>query len=90
VQHTNSMLTLLRENVHFEYRATFQNTHVVEIQGLIGVLLLQGVKHDDHLASSELFDIQLGAPAYMAAMSERRFCFLLRCLRFDNKQTRRV
>jgi len=90
VQHTNSMLTLLRENVHAKYRATFQNTDVVEIQGLIGVLLLQGVKHDNHLASSELFDIQLGAPAYRAAMSERRFCFLLRCLRFDNKQTRTV
>jgi len=88
VRHTNSMLTLLRENVHAKYRTTFQNTDVVEMQGLIGVLLLQGVKHDNHLASSELFDIQLGAPAYRAAMSERRFCFLLRCLCFDNKQTR--
>ena len=51
VRHTKSMLTLLRENVHAKYTATFQNTDVVEIQGLIGVLLLQGVKHDNHLAS---------------------------------------
>ena len=87
VQHTNDILTILRENVRRKHQATFQNTDVLEMQGLIGVLLLQGVKHENHLATVEIFDVELGAPAYRAAMSERRFCFLLRCLRFGNSQT---
>jgi len=33
VQHTNSMLTLLRENVHAKYRAKFQNTALLKYKG---------------------------------------------------------
>ena len=39
---------------------------------------------------SDVFDTELGAHAHRAAMSERRFCFLLRYLRFDNEEARAV
>jgi len=88
VQHTNTVLTLLRENVKSKRNLTLQNTDVLEMQGLIAVLLLQGVRHENNLASAEIFDTELSAPPYRAVMSEKRFCLLLRCLRFHDRQTR--
>ncbi|XP_068240209.1 piggyBac transposable element-derived protein 4-like [Palaemon carinicauda] len=35
-----------------------------------------------------MFSPKTGPPIYRAAMSEDRFCFLLSCLRFDDKDTR--
>lgn len=54
------------------------------MRALIGVLIQAGAKQDNHRTLEEMFSNQHGAPLYRAAMSERRFNFLLRCIRFDD------
>ena len=59
-----------------------------EILALIGILLLSGVNKDNHAATEEMFKPTMGIPAYRSGLSERRFCFLLRCIGFDDRATR--
>lgn len=59
-------------------------TSVDELKALIGVLIQSGAKQDCHHTLEEMFSPQHGAPLYRATMSEKRFSFLLRCLRFDD------
>lgn len=59
-----------------------------EIRALLGLLIFSGGRRDCHLTAREMFSPKTGPPIYRAAMSEERFCFLLSCLRFDDKDTR--
>ena len=63
-------------------------TEADEIRALIGLLIFSGGQRDNHLTTREMFSPKTGPPIYRAAMSEDRFCFLLSCLRFDDKDTR--
>uniref|UniRef100_A0A6A7FSW8 Transposase n=1 Tax=Hirondellea gigas TaxID=1518452 RepID=A0A6A7FSW8_9CRUS len=58
-----------------------------EVRALLGVLIFSGAQRDNHLTPAEMWSAT-GPAIYRAAMSERRFCHLLRCLRFDNLATR--
>lgn len=59
-------------------------TSVTEMRALIGVLIQAGAKQDNHRTVEEMFSYQHGAPLYRAVLSERRFNFSLRCVRFDD------
>lgn len=63
---------------------TVRQTSITEMRALIGVLIQAGAKQDNKRTVQEMFSNQHGAPLYRAAMSERRFSFLLRCIRFDD------
>lgn len=61
------------------------NTDVLEIQALFGLLYLSGRRKDNHLAVEDMFS---GSSEYKCIMSEMRFKFLLICIRFDDKNIR--
>jgi len=85
---TNACIRIIRDRVKQHAKATFKDTCEEEILALIGVLLLSGVNKDNHVATEEMFKPTMGIPAYRSGFSERRFCFLLRCIGFDDRATR--
>ena len=74
-----SIVTQLQEVSH---------TCIEEIKALLGLLIFSGCRKDNHLHTQEMFNSLTGQPLYRAGMSERRFSFLIRCLRFDDRSTR--
>lgn len=61
-----------------------------EILALVGTLYLIGLKQSSHTNVSELWTTDgTGVPLLRCIMSSRRFLFLLRCLRFDDRSTRK-
>ncbi|XP_066984701.1 piggyBac transposable element-derived protein 4-like [Macrobrachium rosenbergii] len=68
--------------------ATVDKAMYNELSALIGILIFSGAKGDNDVTTKEMFSSKYGPALYRAAMSERRFCFLLRCLRFDDHATR--
>ncbi|XP_042217412.1 uncharacterized protein LOC121863017 [Homarus americanus] len=88
VIHTNSAISAISEKVSTK-NATVEETSVDEIKALIGILIFSGCRRDNHLSTAEMWNTQVGSPLYQAAMSERRFSFLLECLCFDEAATRR-
>ena len=87
MHHTNSQISLLAP----KFKARKATTELVtwnEIKALIGVLIMSGARKDNHVTTSEMWSQYFGAPLYRAAMSERHFCFLIRCLCFDDRETR--
>lgn len=68
--------------------ATVDKATYNELSALIGILIFSGAKGDNDVTTKEMFSSKYGPALYRAAMSERRFCFLLRCLRFDDHATR--
>jgi len=87
VEKTNACTRILRELAKQRFKATFKDTCEEEILALIGLLLLSDANKDNHVATEEMFKLSLGIPAYRTAFTERRFCFLLRCIRFDDPET---
>lgn len=66
-----------------------KETTVEEIRALIGLLYLAGSQHGGRKNLSEFYgDDGLGCEMFPAVMAQRRLKFLLRCLRFDNTDTR--
>jgi len=76
----NACIRILRDRAKHHAKATFKYTCEEEISALIGVLLLSGVSEENHVATEEMFKPTM--------FSERRFCFLLRYIRFDYRETR--
>ncbi|CAF1384390.1 unnamed protein product [Adineta ricciae] len=60
----------------------------VELEALIGLLIESGVRHSNHASTDELWDISRSVPVYHATMSMERFKYLMRFLRFDDRQRR--
>jgi len=87
VEKTNACISILRDRVKQHAKATFKDTCEEEILALIGVLLLSGVNKDDHVATEEMFRPTMRIPAHRSGFSERRFCFLLGCIGFDDRAT---
>lgn len=67
---------------------TQDDTNILEIKALVGVLILSAALKDNHLTSDELFNSNYCGYGYVAAMSRERFDFLVRCLRFDDRDLR--
>ncbi|CAG4938082.1 unnamed protein product [Parnassius apollo] len=64
-------------------------TSANEIKALLGLLIQSAALKSNHLPTRMLFDTKRSANTYKSCMSAERFVFLLRCLRFDDKNTRK-
>lgn len=69
-----------------------KNTTEIEIRGYIGILLLAGVMKISRSNTAQIFEHEkhTGIDAIYLTMSEQRFKFLTRVLRFDNIEDRLV
>ncbi|XP_063924667.1 piggyBac transposable element-derived protein 4-like [Zophobas morio] len=87
VENTNKYLATAEANYS---RATYTRpTNFIEIQALLGILLLSGVKKSNHLNAEDLFKSNGTCPEiFRLTMSCQRFRILLRYLRFDDIDTR--
>ncbi|KFM56992.1 hypothetical protein X975_25586, partial [Stegodyphus mimosarum] len=64
------------------------NLNYDELNALFGILILSAALKDNHLSTKVMFDVTFSSGRYRATFTERRFSFLLDCLRFDEKDTR--
>lgn len=87
VQHTNQHIEKVREN--FQRGSNCRPTNMAEIKGFLGLLYLAGLFRGGHQRLSDFWTTDgLGINIFRMTMSEKRFRFLIRCLRFDDKNTR--
>ncbi|XP_067132199.1 piggyBac transposable element-derived protein 4-like [Centruroides vittatus] len=88
VQHTNEQIKRLRPKYKRERDAKL--TDLVEIKALVGILYLTGCKKLHRCNPTEIWTTDgTGLEVVRTVMSEKRFRFLLVCLRFDDKKTRK-
>lgn len=87
VEHTNSEIELKQQR-YKNLQFSIAQTNKTEIKALIGILIFSALHKDNHLATQVMFDSSKSGRIYKAAFSEKRFRFLIDCLRFDNKSTR--
>ena len=85
--YTNDKILLYRAKFKAQ-KATTEETNIMEIKALFGILVMTGVKNDNHVAAKQMFAPFQGCAFYRSVMSKSRFTFLMRVLRFDNAQTR--
>ncbi len=89
VHYTNIYIQRKRDEVNYSRERDGKLTSRSEIIALIGVLFLIGVKGGQHTNVCELWTTDgTGIMAVRSCMSSKRFLFLLRCVRFDDKHTR--
>ena len=88
--HTNRKMDELRRKIKDKDKATFRDTTLSEMKAFFGVLLMSGVRRDNHLTTEEMWSHIYGCPFYKANFSERRFVFIIRALRFDDPATRQA
>ncbi|XP_064096647.1 piggyBac transposable element-derived protein 4-like [Macrobrachium nipponense] len=88
IVHTNDKITTLRNKFELQNDPTFKDLSLMEFRAFLGILVMTGARKDNHLTSEEMFSRSLGCPFYRSVMSERRFAFILRALRFDSLATR--
>lgn len=87
VKWTNVEISVKRA-IYQTVTATQGDTNTLEIRALVGVLILSAALKDNHLTSDEIFNSNYCGSGYVAAMSRERFDFLVRCLRFDDRDLR--
>lgn len=85
---TNLYIEQKRLTVHYARIRDARTTTKTEILALLGLLYFIGAKKGTHGSVEEFWDQESGFTIPRLAMSYRRFLFLLRCLRFDDKSTR--
>ena len=90
VNHTNRKIAELRVSIGQNniQSASYKDTNLVEIKAVLGCLLLSGVLRDNTASTNTMFSSVFGTPFYRCVISQRRFDFLLRCMRFDQHATR--
>lgn len=88
VVHTNDKIIILRNLCKRQNDPTFKDLTLMELRAFLGILIMTGARKDNHLTSEEMFSKSLGCPFYRSVMSERRFAFIQRALRFDSIATR--
>lgn len=87
VRCTNSFIRTIQESFSRERDA--KETTKQEFLAFIGLLYLCGVKKQNHTSFEELWSNDgTGTEIFRACMSSRRFLFLLRAVRLDEKRTR--
>lgn len=86
--HTNAEINRKKINYANVTDGSLNNLNYDELNALIGILILTSALKDNHLSTKVMFDVTFSGGRYRATFSERRFSFLLDCLRFDEKDTR--
>lgn len=87
VTFTNAEI-LIRKNRYKYESHTVSLTDLLEIKALIGLLFNSAAMKSNHLPTRMLFNTQRSGTIFKACMSAERFNFLIKCLRFDDKETR--
>lgn len=81
---------IIRKSAKYKTKdLTVSETCREEILALIGLLILTAAMKNNHMNAKQLFNRTLSGCIYIATMSSNRFHFLLDCLRFDSKHTRK-
>lgn len=89
VQCTNQHIENVRER--FTRERDSRSTNKTEIKAFLGLLYLIGVFRGAHQRLSDFWATDgLGINIFRMTMSEKRFRFLIRCIRFDIKDTREM
>lgn len=87
VKFTNEKISRLQENYSRERDA--HCTDIIEVKALLGILYICASRKDNHANTKEIWSAdKMGIELCRLIMSEKRFKFLLYCLRFDNIETR--
>lgn len=88
VEFTNIYIAKIRTN--FERERDARPTDAREMKALIGILFIAGAVKAGRRNLSDLWDNTCGTGVELVyvSMSQNRFRFLIRCLRFDNIHTR--
>lgn len=86
--HTNEEISRNRTKYADPDHYSLRDVDSEEIEAFLGILILTAALKDNHLPIKLLFNSDYCGDRYRATMTERRFQFLIVCLRFDNKQTR--
>lgn len=87
VTHTNQEILNKQQNYKTIQFSNSLTTNL-EMKALLGILIFSALHKDNHLNASVMFDTAKSGLLYKAAFSEKRFRFLMDCLRFDDKATR--
>ncbi|XP_043288321.1 piggyBac transposable element-derived protein 4-like isoform X1 [Venturia canescens] len=88
VVHTNEQIDRVCANM--EQLLSYHNkTDIVEIKALIGLLYISGYRKQPAVNVNELWGEEFSVTIFKATMSSHRFQFLSKCLRFDDKNTRK-
>lgn len=89
VKCTNIYIEYMKQFIVYTRDRDVKETTRTEIMALFGLLYLLGLKKLNHTNVLEIWTTDgSGMEIVRAVMSYKRFLFLLRCLRFDEKQTR--
>lgn len=89
VKCTNIYIEYMKQFIEYTRDRDVKETTPTEIMALFGLLYLLGLKKLNHTNVLEIWTTDgTGMEIVRAVMSYKRFLFLLRCLRFDDKSTR--
>ena len=69
-------------------RAMFRDTTFNEMKAFIATLIVAGCRNDSHTSTKHMFENLFSVSFYRLLFSEKRYAFILRSLRFDNKAAR--
>lgn len=84
---TNKMITKLRPRFSRERDARYTDT--IEIKAVLGLPYMAGINNASHSRISDLWKTDgTGIEFFRVIMNDKRFGFLLRALRFDDKDSR--
>lgn len=87
VKYTNQYINTIKASFSRERDA--KHTDMIEIRAFIGLLYLAGVYKANRLSLEELWGTDDdGIAKFGLVMNIKRFKFLIRCLRFDDRETR--
>lgn len=87
ITYTNQHIISVQPN--FSRERDVRITDMIEIHAFIGLLYLAGLYKGGRLNLEELWDVTgNGVEIFRLTMSLIRFRFLMRCIRFDNRQSR--
>lgn len=88
VTSTNNYIDHVKER--FERERDAKNTDQNEIKAFLGILLLSGTLESNRKKTKQIWDNSFGSgvESCYLTMSEKRFHFLMRCIRFDDIRDR--
>lgn len=87
VTYTNQYIQSIKDN--YERERDARPIDLIELKAFIGLLFLAGVYKGNRLSLEELWGTNGdGVEKFGLVMSIKRFKFIIRCLRFDDRQTR--
>ncbi|KAK2574811.1 hypothetical protein KPH14_012935, partial [Odynerus spinipes] len=87
VKCTNEQISRIKSK--FTRERDCSDTDNIEVEALLGLLLFAGVRRNNRLNAKDLFKTDGSSPEiFRLTMGWNRFYLLMRCLRFDEKDTR--